>query len=122
MPLSNHLSNDRWGFEGQLGSDLVFITTAFDPVHDTPEAMANYGKSWNADAKVWKPLSGPPPDVEAVCNRYGISFWPDEGLMTHSLHTFLVDRQGKLSADFEGNEYSADQLGDLVQTMLGLPK
>jgi protein SCO1 len=109
-------------FEGQLGSDLVFITITFDPVHDTPEAMANYGKSWNADPKVWKLLSGPPPDVEAVCNRYGISFWPDEGLMTHSLHTFLVDRQGKLSADLEGNEYSADQLGDLVQTMLGLPK
>lgn len=109
-------------FEGHLGSDLVFITITFDPVHDTPEAMANYGKSWNADQKVWKLLSGPPPDVEAVCNRYGISFWPDEGLMTHSLHTFLVDRQGKLSADLEGNEYSADQLGDLVQTMLDLHK
>jgi protein SCO1/2 len=106
-------------FSSQLGSNLVFITITFDPVHDTPEVMAKYGKSWNADPKTWKLLSGPPSDVEPVCNRYGISFWQDEGLMTHSLHTFLVDRQGNLSADLEGNEYSTDQLGDLVQTMLG---
>lgn len=106
-------------FSSQLGSDLVFMTITFDPAHDTPEVMAKYGKSWNADPKTWKLLSGLPSDVEPVCNRYGISFWPDEGLMTHSLHTFLVDRQGNLSADLEGNEYSTDQLGDLIQTMLG---
>jgi protein SCO1 len=106
-------------FAGQLGSDLVFITITFDPAHDTPEVMAKYGKTWNADPKAWRLLSGPPSDVEAVCNRYGISFWPDEGLMTHSLHTILIDRQGNYAADLEGNEYSADELGDLVQTMLG---
>jgi protein SCO1 len=105
-------------FESQLGSDLVFITITFDPAHDTPAVMAKYGKSWNADPKTWRLLSGPPPDVEAVCRRYGISFWPDEGLMNHSLHTILIDRQGNLAADLEGNEFTADELGDLVESVL----
>jgi protein SCO1 len=109
-------------FEGQLGSNLVFITITFDPAHDTPEVMAKYGKSWNADPESWRLLSGAVPDVEAVCNRYGISFWPDEGLMNHSLHTLVVDRQGNLAADLEGNEYTADELGDLVESVLAAPR
>jgi protein SCO1/2 len=105
-------------FESQLGSNLVLITITFDPAHDTPEVMAQYGKSWNADPKGWRLLSGPPPDVEAVCNHYGISFWADEGLMNHSLHTIVIDRQGNVVADLEGNDFNADQLGDLVQSVL----
>jgi protein SCO1/2 len=67
-------------------------------------------------------LSGPPPEVNQVCNRLGMSFWPDEGLMTHSLHTILIDRSGNLAANLEGNKFSADQLGDLVQTVLARPR
>jgi protein SCO1 len=105
-------------FAGAMGHDLILLTITFDPVHDTPEVMAKYGKTWNADPKNWRLLTGEPSKVEEICNRFGISFWPDEGLMIHSLHTFVIDRNGKLVANLEGNEYSADQLGDLVQTVL----
>ena len=44
--------------------------------------------------------------------------WPDEGALTHSLHTIIIDRQGKLAANFEGNEFSAEQLGDFVEAVL----
>jgi protein SCO1 len=66
-------------------------------------------------------LSGSKPEVEKVCNTFGISFWPDEGLMTHSLHTFLIGRNGVLAANLEGNKFSADQLGDLVGSILARP-
>jgi protein SCO1/2 len=105
-------------FSSNLGNDMVFMTVTFDPVHDTPEVMAKYGKSWNANYRGWRLLSGPKHDVDAVCDKFGISHWADEGLITHSLHTILLDRQGNVVADLEGNEYTADQLGDLVQTAL----
>jgi len=38
--------------------------------------------------------------------------------MTHSLHTIVVNRQGKLAANLEGNQFTAQQLGDLVETVL----
>jgi protein SCO1/2 len=105
-------------FASQMGSDLILLTITFDPAHDTPKVMAQYGKTWNADPKSWHLLTGPPDQVQQLCARFGISFWPDEGLMTHSLHTLVVDRNGNLVADLEGNEFTADQLGDLVQSVL----
>jgi protein SCO1 len=116
--VSNSFRTLQKRFSGSMGSDLILLTITFDPAHDTPEVMAKYGKTWNADPKSWRLLTGEPTKVEEICNRFGISFWPDEGLMIHSLHTFVIDRSGKLVANLEGNEYSAEQLGDLVQTVL----
>lgn len=49
---------------------------------------------------------------------FGVSAFPDEGLMDHSLHTALIDRNGKLVANIEGNQYSSDQLADLTSSVL----
>jgi len=116
--ISNSFRHLQQRFVDQMGRDLILLTISFDPAHDTPEIMAQYGKTWNADAQSWRLLTGPPAKVQKLCNQFGISFWPDEGLMIHSLHTFIVDRDGTLLANLEGNEFTADQLGDLVQTAL----
>jgi hypothetical protein len=47
-----------------------------------------------------------------------LDYFPDEGLMDHSLHTAIINRQGKLVANLEGNQFTAEQLGDLAQTVL----
>jgi len=120
--LSTNFGRLQKRFAARMGRDLILLTITFDPVHDTPEVMEKYGKVWNADPQGWRLLSGPKPDVDKVCNMFGISFWQDEGLMTHSLHTFLIDRNGVLTANLEGNKFSADQLGDLVQTVLDRPR
>lgn len=49
---------------------------------------------------------------------FGMDYFPEEGLMSHSLHTAIIDRQGRLVANIEGNRFTADQLGDLVDTLL----
>jgi len=120
--LSTNFSRLQKRFANRMGRDLILLTITFDPAHDTPEVMEKYGKIWNADSKGWRLLSGSKPDVDKVCNMFGISFWPDEGLMTHSLHTLLIDRNGVLTANLEGNKFSADELGDLVQTVLDRPR
>jgi protein SCO1/2 len=58
------------------------------------------------------------PDIQHVSNLFGVDYYPDEGLMDHSLHTAIIDRQGKLVANLEGNLFTAEQLGDLVQIIL----
>ncbi len=94
------------------------MTVTFDPVHDTPEVLAQYASQWNADPATWHFLTGPPGDVQRVCHLFGVDFFPDEGLMNHSLHTAIIDRSGKLVANIEGNQFTADQLGDLTQAVL----
>jgi len=43
----------------------------------------------------------------------------DKGALTHSWHTIVIDRQSKLVANFEGNAFTAQQLGDFVEAVLG---
>ena len=105
-------------FKGQLGRDLVLLTVTFDPIHDTPDVLAQYASQFNADPATWHFLTGPVADVQRVCHLFGVDFFPDEGLMDHSLHTAIIDRQGKLTANIEGNRFTAAQLGDLTQSVL----
>lgn len=106
-------------FREQLGKDLVLLTVTFDPERDRPDTLAHYAKTWKADPKTWHFLTGAVPDVQHVTNLFGVDFFPDEGLMNHSLHTAVIDRQGKLVANIEGNQYTAAQLGDLVEATVG---
>ena len=43
----------------------------------------------------------------------------EAAITTHSFHTVVIDRQGKLAANLEGNQFTSQQLGDLVGVMLG---
>ena len=54
----------------------------------------------------WHFLTGDAANVERVCNAFGIQYFPDEGLITHSLQTAVVDRNGRLAATVEGKEFT----------------
>jgi protein SCO1/2 len=112
--VSNHFGVLQKRFQKELGRDLVLLTITFDPERDTPEALAAYAAQWKADAKTWHFLTGPVADVRKVCALFGVEYFPDEGLMNHSLRTALIDRSGTIVANIEGNTHTAEQLGDLV--------
>ncbi len=117
--LSNNFGRLNKRFADRMGRDLILLTVTFDPVHDDQRTMAQYAARWKADAKQWHFLTGTLPEVKAVCRLFGLSYWQDEGWLTHSLHTIVVDRQGKLAANFEGNEFTAEQLGDFLSVEMG---
>jgi protein SCO1/2 len=118
LRIANNFGVLQKRFKAQLGRDLVFLTVTFDPVHDTPEVLAQYASRWSADPMSWHFLTGPIGDVQRVCHLFGVDFFPDEGLMNHSLHTAIIDRQGKMVANIEGNQFTADQLSDLTKAVL----
>jgi len=118
LRIANNFGVLQKRFKRMLGRDLVLLTVTFDPVHDTPEALAQYGDQFKADPANWRFLTGPVPDVQRVCQLFGVEAFLDEGLMDHNLHTVLIDRQGRLIANIEGNQFTASQLGDLTETAL----
>lgn len=119
LRLANNFAVLQKRFEKRLGKDLVLLTVTFDPVHDTPEVLATYSEQWNANPASWHFLTGSEADIQRVCRMFGVQAFPNEGLLDHSLHTVLIDRQGKLAANIEGNRFTASQLGDLTEGMLG---
>ena len=105
-------------FAKELGRDLVLLTVSFDPVHDTPDVLAKYASQWDANPDTWRFLTGPPADVERACRLFGVHAFTNEGLLDHSLHTVIINREGILVANIEGNQFTATQLGDVTAVVL----
>jgi protein SCO1/2 len=122
LRLSNNLSAVEKRFKARAGRDLALITVAIDPEHDQGKVLSEYAASFNADPTDWHFLTGPLPMVKQVAALFGMNFWSNEGFLTHSLHTAVIDRDGILVANIEGNLFSAQQLGDLVQKVMDRPQ
>ncbi len=116
--LSNNLGLVAKRFADRMGRDLVLLTITFDPSTDSPDALAKYAQTWKASANGWYFLTGPTGEVKRVCLMFGMNFWPEMGMLVHSMHTAVIDRQGRLVTNLEGNDFSADQLGNLIESVM----
>jgi protein SCO1/2 len=116
--MANHFSAIQRRLGARMGQDLILLTVTFDPVRDQPEQLAEYAKQWKTDPRTWRFLTGGVPDVKAVCSLFGVNAFPDEGLMNHSTRTAVIDREGRLAASIEGNDYTTAQLADLLETVI----
>jgi protein SCO1 len=82
--LSNNLGVLKKRFGDRLGREVVLLTVSFDPQNDTPEVLAQYARQWKADSRGWRFLTGPEAEVRKVCHQFGMNFWPEMGMLTHS--------------------------------------
>lgn len=102
----------------RMGKDVALLTITFDPRYDTSEVLSRYASFYKVNTAGWYLLTGQPQEIQRVTDAFGIEFWPEEGLFTHTLQTAVVDREGRLFATLEGKEYSVQQLADVVQAAL----
>jgi protein SCO1/2 len=119
--LSSNLQKVEQRFHDSAGRDLILLTIMIDPEHDQGATLSEYAAVFKADPANWHFLTGPLPQIEALAALFGVNFWRVDGRLTHSLHTVILDRQGKLAANLEGNRFTAQQLGDLVQSVMDRP-
>jgi protein SCO1 len=105
-------------FAARMNRDLVLLTISFDPKYDTPQMMAAYAAANRAGGPGWLFLTGESAKIARVCDAFGIQYFADEGLITHSLQTAVIDRDGRLAATVEGKDFTPQQLGDLVGAVL----
>jgi protein SCO1/2 len=118
LRLSNNFARLQRRFRERMGQDLILLSITFDPKYDQPDVLAQYARTWKADAEAWRFLTGPIDDMRRVYGLFGVDAFPDEGLLSHSLRTAVIDRQGKLAAVIPGNEFVPQELGDLVQAVM----
>jgi len=113
-------------FEAQnwLGSDVELVTISFDPTRDTPERLASYAESVNADETGWHWLTGDSLEIkQLVGGEFGVYFeqvpldasspadQQEEGYdFVHSTVFVIVDENGDIRAEYQ-------QMLDIEQTM-----
>jgi protein SCO1 len=108
----------RERFAAEVGRDLMLLTISFDPQYDTPDRLRDYASRHGAAGPGWLFLTGDASQIERVCAAFGVEYWAEEGLITHSLQTAVIDRRGRLAATVEGKAFTPKQLGDLIESVL----
>jgi protein SCO1/2 len=74
---------------------VEFVSITLDPKRDTPEVLSQYARLFGADRDAWHFLTGPPAQVEAVINAWGM--WVrtgPNGVLDHPSRIFLLDPRG----------------------------
>lgn len=96
---------------------MVLLSITLDPQYDTPAVLADYAQRWRADPRTWLFLTGSQEEIRRVAGHFGVVYWPEEGTLTHTSSTAIIDRAGRLAALVEGSSFTSQQLIDLVRAL-----
>ncbi len=116
--LSASFARVQTRFRDKIGKELILLSITIDPQYDTAQVLLGYAKIWNARPEGWRFLTGLDAEIEVVAQRFGMNYWPEEGVITHTSQTAVIDRAGRLAAQVNGSSFTPAQLGDLIEKEL----
>jgi protein SCO1/2 len=114
--LNQHLAADP-----ALAGKTHLLCISFDPEHDTPKVLRDYGFSLAHSRQAalfdrWEfavPRAG---DLPQIADYFGLTYKPENGLITHSLSTAVIGPDGKIVSWYHGSEW---QVAELVKDAEG---
>ena len=91
------------------------LSVSFDPVHDTPRVLREYGFSCagsNDPAlfKRWEFSAVPAGELPRFADYFALTYKEEGGLITHSLSTAVISRDGKIFKWYHGADWQASDL------------
>lgn len=106
---------------GDKAKKVVPIFITLDPERDTPEAMANYVKSFGPN---FVGLTGSPEAIAAAAKAYRVAYSKvenkasaDDYSVDHSALAYLMDPEGRYVTHFSYG-LSADQMAEKLEKLL----
>ena len=99
--------------------DVQMIAISIDPVHDTPQVLARYGRTHiegegDDPFRRWSLLTGTPEQVRAWASFFALAYEKDGAEIAHGLRTAVVDREGRVVGVLRGNDWSTNDLMALL--------
>lgn len=122
--MSKHFSTARAAVREQRSAptNWMFLSLSFDPETDRPEVLARYAKQYRGtDADRWLFASVSKASLESLTSRIGLQVVPDQGTFLHNLRTLVIDTQGRLHRQFDGNEWTPEQLAESLEAAARVP-
>lgn len=121
-------AQNKLAAEKLLGSKAVLLSVTVDPAHDTPAALAEYGKQFGADAGAWKLLTGDWDQVYDVVAGFKVGTRaprpaigapaPGGDEISHTTRVVLVDGERQIRAYLPGDEATPDDMVAAVKRVL----
>ncbi len=74
--------------------NVTFVTISFDPQHDTPGVLRQYGHDYGMDFANYQLLTAPASEMTPALQEFGILLRNENDTLVHSQATMLVSPEG----------------------------
>jgi protein SCO1/2 len=92
-----------------------FLSISFDAEFDQPAVLAQYAQGYRgANADRWLFAAAPPAVLADLAPRLDFLYAREAGGFSHNLRTVVVDARGHVHRQFDGNQWTAEELAAAV--------
>ncbi len=115
------VSHEFAAIEREVGADPArygkthLLSISFDPAHDTPKVLREYGFSCAGSKDPglfarWEFAAIPQNELPEFADYFALTYKEEGGLITHSLSTAVISADGKIFKWYHGAEWQAAEL------------
>jgi protein SCO1 len=91
------------------------LSISFDSETDRPEILTGYGNFYRAgDTNRWLFAVASTNTLAGLAPKVDLHFWREGGSITHNLRTVVLDTNGKLFKQFDGNGWTPENLAQAI--------
>ncbi len=92
------------------------LSISFDSDFDTPEILSGYAKFYRGeDTNRWLFAVASTNTLANLAPKVDLNFWREAGSISHNLRTVVLDGSGKISKQFDGNDWTPEQLAAAIR-------
>ena len=92
-----------------------FLSISFDPENDSPDTLTRYAKYYREDnSDRWLFASAPTNTLAELAPKLDLMVSRDGESFSHNLRTVVLDPQGRITRQFDGNQWTPQQLADAM--------
>lgn len=92
------------------------LSISFDSDFDKPELLGNYGNFYRGgDTNRWLFAVASTNTLAGLAPKVGLNFWREGGSISHNLRTVVLDVTGKIFKQFDGNDWTSEDLAEAIR-------
>ena len=94
-----------------------FLSISFDPGNDTPQVLTTYGNFYRGENSAhWLFVSAPTNTLATLAPALDLMVVRQDSGISHNLRTVVLDPQGRIYHQFDGNQWTPKDLADALLT------
>ena len=98
------------------------LSISFDPDMDQPLVLASYAGIYRGlNPNHWLFAAASADTLKSLAPRLDFYFWREGGALSHNLRTVVLDPDGKIFKQFDGNDWTPSQLADAIREAAKIP-
>jgi cytochrome oxidase Cu insertion factor (SCO1/SenC/PrrC family) len=92
------------------------LSISFDPTVDQPAVLSGYATMYRGqDTNHWLFAVGSTNTLAQLSPQVDLQFWQEGGSISHNLRTVVLDGKGRITQQFDGNDWTPQELADALR-------